>query len=301
MLGITSHDKTVPREEPLDDAESGASPGLDGLSEMLGGPAADSELVPSEHFSIDGPTLHDLPTVLADPDAGPGFDVSRANVDMPENESGILSPPMMPAVPHSGPRTDPSEQFRITDLVKQITGNIDASEALNEAGPPDTDAALDEIRSLYNQIPDWPFAPEDSRPVAPPIIVGREPIEPSGTIELLPYRPSEDDARPEMLVEASPGRHSENQSQSVTDSAPAFPATTRSNDSESDGSTRTSAALPPWPILIVDLEHPDQLIRAEMDVLAGEVEQLAGDIAQKRIDDYAYRQFAERRALYWDR
>jgi hypothetical protein len=87
MLGVTPHDQTVPGEEPHDDSDNEASQDLGSLPEMLGGPVADTEIAPSELFSIDDPAVHDLPTALAELDDGQDFEIPNANADMPKNEA----------------------------------------------------------------------------------------------------------------------------------------------------------------------------------------------------------------------
>jgi hypothetical protein len=67
-----------------------------------------------------------------------------------------------------------------------------------------------------------------------------------------------------------------------------------SNDSE-------AKALPPWPILTVEVREAQWLVKSEMDSFAEKLEDLAEAIAQKKVDDHEYREFAQRRALYWDR
>jgi hypothetical protein len=83
------------------------------------------------------------------------------------------------------------------------------------------------------------------------------------------------------------------------DSGPFEPGRMAANDSTADAAQ--AAALPPWPIMTVDIKDAPSLVHSEMESFTRRLEELACAIAKKQVDDHEYREFAQRRALYWDR
>jgi hypothetical protein len=83
------------------------------------------------------------------------------------------------------------------------------------------------------------------------------------------------------------------------DSSPFEPSAAAAGDSIAG--EPQAGVLPPWPIMSVDIKDARLLVHSEMESFTRRLEELACAIAKKQVDDHEYREFAQRRALYWDR